>query len=323
MKRYFLLGPTASGKTRVALALAEPLQAEIVSMDSMLVYRGMDLGTAKPSAEEQAQVPHHLIDVVEPHEEFSVARWLEAADQVERALADRGRNALYVGGTNLYLKARTAGLLASPPIPEEVREAVRQKSESEGGLDALYRELQEVDPDSAQRIHPNDAQRIHRAIEMYRATGRPLTALQQEWSPDQALGEAAVALAWPREELRERVARRFDLMLEQGFLAEIRQIRAAMGFGPTAAKALGYRQMLAYLDGACSLEEARDRAITGTRTYIRRQMTWLRSFPDLNWVGMCDDAGNPRPTDELAAVCLAALDSSVPAQTHWEDPEHD
>ena len=323
MKRYFLLGPTASGKTRVALALAEPLQAEILSMDSMLVYRGMDLGTAKPTAEEQAAAPHHLIDLIDPHEEFSVARWLDAAHAVEAELAARGKNALYVGGTNLYLKARTAGLLESPPIPEELREAVRKEGAAEGGLKTLYRQLQEVDPDSAERIHPNDAQRIHRAIEMYRATGRPLTAMQQEWSPDQALGEAAVALAWPRTQLRERVARRFDQMLEQGFLDEIRTIQAAQGFGPTAAKALGYRQILAYLAGTCTLEEARDRAVTGTRTYIRRQMTWLRSFPDLRWVEMCDDAEQPRPTAELAAACLAALNSSVTAQSPWEDPQHD
>ncbi|MAW59931.1 MAG: tRNA (adenosine(37)-N6)-dimethylallyltransferase MiaA [Planctomycetes bacterium] len=313
MKRFFLLGPTASGKTRVAFALAGPLDAEILSMDSMLVYRGMDLGTAKPTAEEQAQVPHHLIDLVDPHEEFSVARWLQAADEVEAELAARGKNALYVGGTNLYLKARTAGLLESPPIPDEVRAQVAADGEGERGLERLYAELQEVDPESAQRIHPNDSQRIRRAIEMYRATGRSLTAWQQEWRPDQPLAESAVALAWPRTLLRERVARRFDQMLDQGFLTEIQNIRAAGGFGPTAAKALGYRQMLAYLEGECTLEDARERAVTGTRTYIRRQMTWLRSFPDLRWVEMCDDAGRPRPTAELGRACLAALHSSVPA----------
>ena len=141
MKRFFLLGPTASGKTRVAFALAGPLDAEILSMDSMLVYRGMDLGTAKPTAEEQAQVPHHLIDLVDPHEEFSVARWLQAADEVEAELAARGKNALYVGGTNLYLKARTAGLLESPPIPDEVRAQVAADGEGERGLDSWRGQL--------------------------------------------------------------------------------------------------------------------------------------------------------------------------------------
>ncbi|MCH2102174.1 MAG: tRNA (adenosine(37)-N6)-dimethylallyltransferase MiaA [Planctomycetes bacterium] len=323
MKRYFLLGPTASGKTRVACALAEPLRAEILSMDSMLVYRGMNLGTAKPSADEQAAAPHHLIDLIYPHEEYSVARWLKAADAVEADLVQRGKNALYVGGTNLYLKARTAGLLESPLISEKVRGSVRKEGAAEGGIKALYSELQEVDPDSAERIHPNDAQRIHRAVEMYRATGRPLTALQQEWSSGQALGASAVALAWPREELRGRVARRFEQMLAQGFLDEVRDLCAARGFGPTAGKALGYRQMLAYLEGSCTLDEARDRAVTGTRTYIRRQMTWLRSFPDLQWVEMCDDAGHPRPIAELVAACLATLQSSVTAQSPWEDPQHD
>lgn len=324
MQRYFLLGPTASGKTRVALALAGKLNAEILSMDSMLVYRGMDLGTAKPSAEEQAMVPHHLIDLVDPREEFSVSRYLEAAQSCERDLQARGMNALYVGGTNLYLKALTAGLLESPPIDEGIRVAVREQAATPAGLDQLFRELQGVDPESAARIHPNDAQRIARAIEMYRATGRSLSDLQREWRPSQALSEPALALEWPRDTLRERVAQRFSQMLEQGFLDEIQKIQSSGGFGPTAAKALGYRQMLEYLEGQRSLEEATERAINGTRTYIRRQMTWLRSFPDLNWVAMCDDAGNPRPTNELATACLAVFSpSALSTRAPQQDSTHD
>jgi tRNA dimethylallyltransferase len=323
MQRYFLLGPTASGKTRVALALAEPLDAEIVSMDSMLVYRGMDLGTAKPSAEEQAAVPHHLIDLVAPHEEYSVARYLEAARSCEADLAARGKNALFVGGTNLYLKALTAGLLESPPVAAEIRAEVRSLAESPAGLRQLFRELQGVDPESATRIHSNDAQRISRAIEMYRATGRTLTDWQREWRPAQALAEPALALEWPRDTLRERVSRRFSQMLNDGFLDEIRTIQASGGFGPTAAKALGYRQMIDFLAGGSSREVATERAINGTRTYIRRQMTWLRSFPDLNWIAMCDDAGNPRPTNELAAACLAALNVVSLSRTPQQDSTHD
>lgn len=322
MQRTFLLGPTASGKTAIALRLAERLNAEIVSMDSMLVYRGMDLGTAKPTAEERAQVPHHLIDVVDPHEDFSVARWLDAANEVEAELAARGKHALYVGGTNLYLKARTAGLLESPVVPEDVRTAVRELAATEAGLKQLFEELQAQDPESAARIHPNDAQRIARAIEVNRVTGRALSAWQQEWRPGQLLGEAAVALEWPREVLRERVAQRFDLMLAQGFLDEIRHIRDAAGFGPTAGKALGYRQMLAYLEGETDLEHARERAITGTRTYIRRQMTWLRSFPDLQWVSMCEDDGRSRAADAVADECQQRLLASL-SETTSRSSDHD
>lgn len=323
MQRYFLLGPTASGKTRVALALAEPLDAEIMSMDSMLVYRGMDLGTAKPSAEERAAVPHHLIDLVAPHQEFSVARYLEEVRSCEADLVARGKNALFVGGTNLYLKALTAGLLESPPIAAETRDAVRTLAETPEGLEQLFLELQGVDPESALRIHPNDAQRISRAIEMYRATGRSLSDWQREWKPAQALEVPALALEWPRDTLRERVSRRFSQMLDDGFLDEIRSIQASGGFGPTAAKALGYRQMIEFLDGKSSLEEATERAINGTRTYIRRQMTWLRSFPDLNWIAMCNDAGIPRPTNELAAACLAAFNVVPLSRTPQRDSTHD
>jgi tRNA dimethylallyltransferase len=305
------------------LALAAPLDAEIVSMDSMLVYRGMDLGTAKPTTEEQAAVPHHLIDLVEPHEEFSVARYLESVRACEADLAARGKNALFVGGTNLYLKALTAGLLESPPIATEVRDAVRALASTSTGLEQLFDELQGVDPESAARIHPNDAQRISRAVEMYRATGRSLSDWQREWQPAQALAEPALALEWPRDILRERVARRFSQMLDDGFLDEIHRIQAGGGFGRTAGKALGYRQMIDFLAGKSSLEEASERAINGTRTYIRRQMTWLRSFPDLNWIAMCDDAGSPRPTNELAAACLAAFNVVSLSRTPQRDSTHD
>ncbi len=306
-RRYFLLGPTASGKTAVALQLAPRLGAEILSLDSMLVYRGMDLGTAKPTAEERAAVPHHLLDLVGPEDEFSVARWLEYAGQVEQDLAARGRAALYVGGTNLYLKALTAGLLHGAEVSAEVRRQVREEGASEGGLERLREELKSVDAASFARIHPNDRKRLLRAIEMYRATGRPLSQWQEQWAGKPEIGAAAVALLWSREVLRRRVEERFDQMLQHGLLDEIDRIRATGGFGPTAAKALGYRQMLSHLEGACSLEQAGERAVTLTRTYIRRQMTWLRSFPDLHWVGMEDPDSMPRPLASVVDEAEAAL----------------
>jgi tRNA dimethylallyltransferase len=306
LKRYFLLGPTASGKTAVALELAPRLQAEILSMDSMLVYRGMDLGTAKPSVEEQAQVPHHLLDLVDPGEEFSVARYLAEAHRVEADLTARGKNALYVGGTNLYLKALTAGLLQSPEIPPQIRQDLQAEYAQPGGPEKQRLELQVNDSQLYDKLHPNDVKRMHRALEMYRATGRSLSDWQREWNSLQPLAEPAVALRWPRELLRDRVAQRFEIMLKQGFLAEIEQIRAAQGFGPTAAKALGYRQLLQYLDGDCELPHAHDRAVTLTRTYIRRQMTWLRSFPDLQWVEMQAD-DQPRCTAEVVDECVRRL----------------
>ncbi|TAH35091.1 MAG: tRNA (adenosine(37)-N6)-dimethylallyltransferase MiaA [Planctomycetota bacterium] len=278
-RRVFLLGPTAAGKTAVAVALARRLDAEILSMDSMLVYRGMDIGTAKPSLAERAAVRHHLLDLVAPNEEFSVARYLEAA-----AAAQAGApRALFVGGTGLYLKALTAGMFEGPSVPPEVRAQVEAQLAS-AGRDALRAELQRHDPVLHARLHPNDDQRLLRAVETFRATGRPLSSWQRQWTGPARIGEPAAALHLPREVLRERVAARFDAMLAAGFLDEVRRIRDTCGFSRSAAKALGYRQLLEHLEGRCSLAQARERAITLSRTLIRRQMTWLRSFPDLRWV---------------------------------------
>ncbi len=306
MNRYFLLGPTASGKTAIALRAASELGAEIVSMDSMLVYQGMDLGTAKPTAKEQASVPHHLIDLVPASADYSVAKYLQAAEQVEADLAARGKNALYVGGTNLYLKALTAGLLEVPEASAELRTELRTIWDGEGGPARVRQELESVDPELVAKVHPNDAQRLLRGLEVYRTTGHSLSEWQQQWSARETLEEPAVALNWPREILRDRVSLRFDQMLEAGFLDEIRSIQNSGGFSRTAAKALGYRQMLEHLDGSTTLEAARQSAITLTRTYIRRQMTWLRSFPDLQWVEMVD-GDQPRETAAVAAEVVGLL----------------
>jgi tRNA dimethylallyltransferase len=321
VNRYFLLGPTASGKTAIALLAAPALDAEIVSMDSMLVYRGMDLGTAKPSAAEQAQIPHHLIDLIAPHEDFSVAKYLQATEVVERDLAARGKNALYVGGTNLYLKALTAGLLEVPEASAGLRQQLRAEWDADGGPVRVREELQKVDPHLVDKVHPNDAQRLLRGLEVYRTTGQSLSEWQLQWTDRSGLEEPAVALNWPREVLRERVEVRFDQMMEMGFVGEIQSILEDGGFSRTAAKALGYRQMLDHLNGSSTQEAARQSAITLTRTYIRRQMTWLRSFSDLQWVEMADGK-QPRAVDQVAAEVVDRLRGGVPATPKSSSEEH-
>jgi tRNA dimethylallyltransferase len=268
------------------LKLASLLNAEILSMDSMLVYQGMDLGTAKPSKEQRAEIPHHLLDLVKPVEEFSVARWLKFAEVAESRLHLRGKSALFVGGTNLYLKALTGGLMDGPDIPDTVQSELQVQSETKEGRAALFDELQRVDPPSAQKLHPNDLRRILRALEVFRASGRPHSSWQEQWGTKRTLGVPAVALHWPREVLRTRVSERFHQMLAAGFVEEVQQIKDSEGYSPTASKALGYAQILSYLAGECTLEEATQKAITLTRTYIRRQMTWLRSFSDLKWLSV-------------------------------------
>lgn len=304
-RRYFLLGPTAAGKTAVSLALAPQLNAEIVSLDSMLVYRGMDVGTAKPSAEEQAVVPHHLIDVVAPSEEFSVKRYLELTEEVEQDLAARGKTALYVGGTTMWFKALMFGLLEVPEAAPEIRQALAAQAEEEGGLEALRLELERVDPEAYRRIHANDTRRLLRALETWRETGKALSDWQSQWSEGQTLTAPAALLDWPREVLHARVATRFAGMVEAGLLEEVRGIRDGMGFGRTAAKGIGYRQVLEHLEGRCSLEEALQQCVTRTNVLIRRQMTWLRSFPGILRIPMAERGGLGDVALELAQAFTA------------------
>ncbi|MCP4094006.1 MAG: tRNA (adenosine(37)-N6)-dimethylallyltransferase MiaA [Planctomycetes bacterium] len=300
-QRFFLLGPTASGKTAVALDLAGRLNAEILSLDSMLVYRGMDIGTAKPSAEEMASVPHHLIDLVEPSEEFSVARYLQAAAEAEKDVYARGKKVLYVGGTTMWFKALVFGLLDIPDAPQALQDELQRQWDRNGAAD-LYRELQQVDALAAEKIHPNDERRILRALGVQRSTGKALSAWQQQWQADSKLPEPAALLEWPREVLHQRVAQRFEGMVEAGLLGEIAAILSSGGFGRTAGKAIGYRQVLDHLEGKCSLEEGLQKAVTKTNVLIRRQMTWLRSFPDLLRIEMQQGEAGSEVAARLAAA---------------------
>jgi len=301
MTRLFLLGPTASGKTAAGVALARRVGGEVLSLDSMLVYRGMDLGTAKPDAVERGGVPHHLIDLVDPREPFSVARYLEAARAAEAAVRARGRVPIYVGGTTMWFKALVHGLLDVPPVPDAVRAALEQEAADAGGEERLRAELERGDPEAAARIHPADRQRTLRALEVLRATGRPLSAWQEQWGTRDRIGEPTAVLRWERAVLHGRIEARFAAMLEAGLLEEIRGIRDGDGFGPTARKAIGYRQLLAHLDGACTLDEAVAEAVRATKVLVRRQTTWLRAFPDVSWI----DVDADDPPESVAEQILA------------------
>lgn len=308
--RLFLLGPTASGKTALGVALAKHLDAEILSLDSMLVYEGMDLGTAKPDLEERGGVPHHLIDLVPASEPYSVARYVEEARATEAEVRARGRRPLYVGGTTMWFKALVHGLLDTPAIPAEVRAALEREADTESGMERLRAELAAADAAAAERIHPSDRQRLLRALEVWRATGRALSDWQREWGTAERIGEPTVVLRWPRAELHARIEQRFEQMLDQGLLEEVRRIAAAPGFGPTARKAIGYRQLLAHLDGTCALEAAVAAAVKATKVLVRRQTTWLRSFPDVHWL----DVDAATPADSTAVFERALVAFGVDAQ---------
>jgi len=281
----FLMGPTASGKTEVALHLAQRLPVELISVDSAQVYRGLDIGTAKPDRATRARFPHHLIDIVEPEDAYSAGRFRQDALAAMAAVRARGRMPLLVGGTMLYFRALAHGLAPMPPADAAVREALAHEAHARG-LAALHAELAEVDPAAAARIHPNDPQRIQRALEVWRLAGRPISAYQGPSGDGLAGPILRLAVAPPdRERLHERIAARFDAMLERGLVGEVETLlqRARMQRDLPAMRAVGYRQVAAYLAGELDRTGMRERAIVATRQLAKRQLTWLRGTDDVEW----------------------------------------
>ncbi len=292
----FLMGPTASGKTALAMHLVEQLPADIISVDSAQVYRHMDIGTAKPTPEELARAPHRLIDIIEPDQAYSAAEFrrdaLAAMDEISAA----GRIPLLVGGTGLYFRALLYGLSELPAADPALRIRLEQEAQFHG-WGHMHRRLAEVDPVAAARIHPNDPQRIQRALEVFELTGRPLTELQRG-NKEPILPYRVLKLARApreRETLRRRIAQRFDIMLEQGLEQEVQGL-LQRGLTPaaTSMRSVGYRQMLNYLLGEWDRATMRERGIIATRQLAKRQMTWLRAEPEVNWLYDEDGAVNER-----------------------------
>ncbi|MEO0663576.1 MAG: tRNA (adenosine(37)-N6)-dimethylallyltransferase MiaA, partial [Planctomycetota bacterium] len=283
----FLVGTTASGKSRLGLELAERLDAEIVSLDSMSVYRGMDVGTAKPSPAERERVPHHLIDVADPRDTFDLQAYLGLVRDALRGIHARGRRALFVGGTGLYLAALLRGLFDGP----ETDPRVRARVEASGTTEELWKRLEEVDPESAARIHPNDRRRTVRALEVFEQTGERLSELQARakearWEDGAGAREQrarVLGIRWPVDELDERIRARTRAMLEARWADEALALAAAGGLGKSAGQALGYREALALGRGEIGFEEAVEVIALRTRQFARRQRTWFRRF-EVRWV---------------------------------------
>ena len=277
-----LMGPTASGKSALALALAGRFPVEIVSVDSAQVYRGMDLGTAKPDPATRKRVPHHLIDVIEPTEAYSAARFRADALTAVAAIRTRGRIPLLVGGTMLYFKALSEGLSRLPPADREVRARIEARAR-EAGWPALHAELARVDPATAARIRATDAQRVQRALEVYALTGQPLSAIQGARESGDALGpvERIALLPSDRTRLHAAIANRFDAMLAAGLVEELRALRERYALNPElpSMRCVGYRQAWEFIDGAIDATTLRARGIAATRQLARRQLTWLRAMP--------------------------------------------
>jgi tRNA dimethylallyltransferase len=296
---WFLAGPTACGKSAVALELATRLNAEIVALDSMTLYRGMDIGTAKPTAAERARVPHHLFDIPEPHEEYSVAEYLASAERCCRDILARGRVPLFVGGTGLYLRSLLRGVFAGPPADWTLRRQWEAEAAS-SGPEALHRRLAEIDPAAAVRLHPHDLRRIIRALEVHALTGLPLSA-QQEQSP-LPVGERPPHVYWldpPRDWLHERINRRVLEMIDAGLVDEVRRLRGLpKPLSHTARQALGYREILDWLEQPTApWDDVVAQIQTRTRQFAKRQCTWFRNLEECTAITI---RGDETPS-ELAA----------------------
>lgn len=280
-----LTGPTGSGKTRLGIEWAQRIGAEIISMDSMALYRGMDIGTAKPTKEERVLVPHHMIDVLDPWEGASVAWWLEQAAACCREIRGRGKKVLFVGGTPLYLKALLHGLFDGPAGDAVIRERLTRDAELFGSQ-ALHERLAKGDPVTATRVHANDLRRIIRALEVLELTGKPISEWQQQWSSPLATDRWPLTTAFwldlPRPELYERINRRVEEMFAAGLVDEVRTLRALpLGLSREAGQALGYKEILTHLDGQASLEETIIKVQMRSRNFAKRQISWFRHLPEL------------------------------------------
>jgi tRNA dimethylallyltransferase len=275
-----LTGPTGAGKSRLALALAEQLHAEIVAMDSMTLYRGMDIGTAKPGPDELSRVPHHLLDVLDPWESASVAWWLERAAACCRDIEARGRRVLFVGGTPLYLKALLHGLFDGPPADAEVRGRLTREAE-EQGREVLHARLAGIDATTANRLHPNDVRRVIRALEVWELTGKPISSWQTQWREpvEQDGPPRCLWLDLPRDVLYQRIDRRVEVMVEAGLFEEVASlVRLPRPLSQEARQALGYKEAFDFLEGRASREETVRLIQQRTRNYAKRQLTWFRNL---------------------------------------------
>ncbi|MEN8170036.1 MAG: tRNA (adenosine(37)-N6)-dimethylallyltransferase MiaA [Pseudomonadota bacterium] len=286
------MGPTASGKTDLAISLVERLPCEIISVDSALVYRDMDIGTAKPDAETLARAPHRLIDIIDPAESYSAARFRDDALREMAEITAAGRIPLLVGGTMLYYRALQQGLSPLPEGDAEIRARIEAEA-AEKGWQALHDRLAAIDPESAARIHPNDPQRLSRALEVYELSGKPLSVLWREQEKSSFPYRAAKLAIAPtdRSLLHERIAQRFELMLQQGFIEEVEVLYRRGDLHPDlpSIRCVGYRQAWRYLAGEWDRETMVERGIIATRQLAKRQFTWLRSEPELGWFDSLSD----------------------------------
>jgi len=294
------------GKTQLSIAVAEQLRTELIYADSMAVYRGMDVGTAKPSPEERKRVPHHLIDVVDPDEEFGVQVFLAMASPVVDALISESKVPVVVGGTGLYLRALTEGLVNAPPADPGVMAEIEDLGDH-NGVDYLHRELQKVDPEAAESIAPRDRRRLVRALSVFRSCGEPISSIRSRTTHRPDFRFVKVGLRRDRQELYERIDRRVDQMIDRGLVSETERL-LLRGLSRSARQALGYKEIIDHLEGRTSLDESIARIKTRTRRFAKRQITWFRSDPQISWL---DVTGKDAASEMMELVSGFLVELSV------------
>lgn len=302
-----IAGPTASGKSAAARAIAQRWPVEIINVDSATIYRGMDIGTAKPSTQERVEVTHHLLDIIDPADSYSVASFRRDALQCVRDIQSRGRLPLLVGGTMMYFKALRDGLNDLPAADPEIRKVLESRAAAEG-WPAMHTWLKTIDPITAQRLSPNDSQRIGRALEVWQISGQPMSALIGATQPaDEPVATITVSLEpLERSLLHARIAERFDQMLELGLLTEVQALHARGDLHPAlpSIRCVGYRQLWAMLEGKLDLKQAKEQAISATRQLAKRQITWLRSQPERHIIDAC----SPSAIDQVVKAISSVTD---------------
>ena len=308
-----ITGPTASGKTALSLALAEKLGCEIISLDSMQIYKRMDIGTAKATEEERARVPHHMIDFLEPDVSYSAEDYRADAMRALRDIESRGKLPLFVGGTGLYMDTIIRGSeISSPPSSDELKERLLASAVTDEEREALWQRLNEIDPESAEKTHKNNVRRVVRALEIYELTGKTKTyfdKLSKSSAPDVKVGMITLDFH-NRDNLYSRVDLRVDQMLEEGLLDEVKMLysEGLLDKGTTAAQAIGYKEFISYLEGECTLDEAADQLKLSTRRYAKRQLTWFRHNEDALRLYIDREDGAMKDKDELLEELYALAD---------------
>jgi tRNA dimethylallyltransferase len=305
--KILILGVTAVGKGTLAFELAKRLNAEIISVDSMKVYRRMDIGTAKPSLERRKQIPYHLLDVVEPSESFSVNRFLELAGQAVQKIQSAGKTVIACGGTAMYIKALLYGLFDSPDSDASVREKLKAEAQTLG-LAELHKRLSAIDPQAADRIHPNDQKRIIRALEVYELTGKPISELQRQWSAPAPDDWFVIGLRRLKEVESRRINLRVKRMMEQGLLEEVKSLLAEpKPLSKQARVAIGYAEMIEHLEGKLSLEDAVEKIKINTRKLAKAQRTWFKTFLNTHWLDITPDATE----EEIFSAAVSLLSKAI------------